>query len=40
LGLAPSGERRQIGCRGRPGGEDPAAAAAGFLYAMGDYDLV
>jgi hypothetical protein len=40
LGLAPSGERRFIGCRGRPGGEDPAVAAAGFLYAMGDYDLV
>jgi hypothetical protein len=40
LGLAPSGVRRVIGCRGRPDGEDPAAAAAGFLYAMGDYDLV
>jgi hypothetical protein len=40
LGLAPTGERRFIGCRGRPGGREPAAAAAGFLYAMGDYDLV
>jgi hypothetical protein len=40
LDLSPTGERRFIGCRGRPGGEDPAAAAAGFHYAMGDYDLV
>jgi hypothetical protein len=40
LGLRPTGERRSIGCRGRPGDPDPAAAAAGFYYAMGDYDLV
>jgi hypothetical protein len=40
LGLLPTGERRFIGCRGRPGGPDPAAAAAGFYYAMGDYDSV
>jgi hypothetical protein len=33
LGLRPEGERRFIGCRG---GE----AAPGFVYAMGDYDLV
>ena len=31
LGLQPTGERRFIGCRG--------AAAAGFTYAMGDWDL-
>jgi hypothetical protein len=40
LGLSPTGERRFIGCRGRAGGEDPAAAAAGFYYALGDWDLV
>jgi len=40
LRLQPTGERRFIGCRGRPGGEDPATAAAGFCFAMGDYDLV
>ena len=44
LNLVPTGERRFIGCRGRVRGrvddEDPAASAAGFLYAMGDYDLV
>jgi hypothetical protein len=40
LGLQPAGEQRFIGCRGREGGEDPVAAAAGFHYAMGDYDLV
>jgi hypothetical protein len=40
LGLRPTGERRSIGCRGRPGDPDPAAAAADFYYAMGDYDLV
>ncbi|HEX4965875.1 MAG TPA: hypothetical protein VF173_34015 [Thermoanaerobaculia bacterium] len=40
LQLAPTGERRFIGCRGRSGGEDPVAAAAGFRFAMGDYDLV
>jgi hypothetical protein len=40
LSLSPTGERRFIGCRGRTGGEDPAANAAGFRYAMGDYDLV
>ena len=40
LGLAPVGETLTIGCRGAPGGPDPAAAAAGFYYAMGDYDAV
>lgn len=40
LGLRPSGVRRFLGCRGRKGGEDPVAAARGFVYAMGDYDLV
>ncbi len=40
LGLTMTGERRFIGCRGRPGGEDPAAAAAGFCFALGDYDVV
>lgn len=41
LGLAPGGERRFIGCRGALGGEvDPAEAALGFRFAMGDYDLV
>jgi hypothetical protein len=45
LGLATSGERRFIGCRGGTEGEgvsraDPAAAARGFRFAMGDYDLV
>lgn len=39
LGLRSTGERRFIGCRGRAGGADPVAAAAGFCYAMGDYDL-
>ena len=34
LGLRPTGERRFIGCRGQ------ADAAAGFRYAMGDWDLV
>ena len=40
LGLTPSGERRFLGCRGGRSGFDPVAAAAGFTYAMGDYDLV
>lgn len=40
LGLLPAGERRFIGCRGRVGGPDPVAAAEGFTYSMGDYDLV
>lgn len=40
LGLAPEAETLFIGCRGAPGGPDPAAAAAGFYYAMGDYDAV
>jgi hypothetical protein len=40
LGLSSTGERRLIGCRGRSGGPDPAAAAAEFFYAMGDYDLI
>jgi hypothetical protein len=43
LGLRAAGERRFIGCRGGTGGIDPAdnpvAAARGFYYAMGDYDL-
>ena len=40
LGLRPSGVRRFVGCRGRKDGEDPVEAARGFVYAMGDYDLV
>jgi hypothetical protein len=40
LGLAPLAERRPIVGRGRPGGADPVAAAAGFTYSMGDHDLV
>jgi hypothetical protein len=41
LGLRPTGERQFVGCRGRSsGGPDPAAAAVGFPYSMGDYDLV
>jgi hypothetical protein len=43
LGLRPTprGEERLfIGCRGGPAGPDPVTAAAGFPYAMGDYDLV
>jgi hypothetical protein len=41
LGLAPSAERRFIGCRGAlDSGADPAEAAHGFRFAMGDYDLV
>jgi hypothetical protein len=40
LGLRPTGESRFVGCRGRAGGPDPVAAAAGFPYSMGDYDLV
>jgi len=41
LGLHPAGEQRFIGCRGRlSGGPDPVTAAAGFPYAMGDYDVV
>jgi len=40
LDLRPAGERRFVGCRGRSGGPDPVAAAAGFTYSMGDYDLV
>jgi hypothetical protein len=40
LDLEPTGEHRFLGCRGRPGGPDPQAAAAGFTYAMGDWDLV
>lgn len=39
LGLAPTGERQFIGCRGREGGEDPVAAAAGFTCSMGDWDF-
>lgn len=40
LGLRPLAETVFAGCRGAPGGPDPAAAAAGFYYAMGDYDAV
>ncbi|HEY0513824.1 MAG TPA: hypothetical protein VGH73_18085 [Thermoanaerobaculia bacterium] len=46
LGLRPTSERRFVGCRGRTDGggspdpADPVAAARGFFYAMGDYDLV
>jgi hypothetical protein len=41
LDLRPTGERRFVGCRGRAGGAgDPAEAARGFFYAMGDFDLV
>lgn len=39
LGLAPTGERRVLGCRGR-GGEDRVAADPAFAYAMGDHDLI
>ncbi len=40
LGLAPTAERIILGCRGRQDGPDPVESAAGFFYAMGDYDLV
>lgn len=40
LGLAPAGGPVFVGCRGRAGGPDPAAAAAGFSCSPGDYDLV
>jgi hypothetical protein len=41
LGLRPTGERRFAGCRGRIGDpRDPIAAAAGFTFSLGDYDLV
>lgn len=40
LGLLPAAERIILGCRGRMGGADPVPCAAGFYYAMGDYDLV
>lgn len=39
LKLRPHGSQT-MGCRGRRGGGDPQEAAAGFYYAMGDYDLV
>jgi hypothetical protein len=40
LGVRPEGEPRFVGCRGAAHGRvDPIAAAAGFFYAMGDYDL-
>ncbi|HVR10194.1 MAG TPA: hypothetical protein VMW75_19260, partial [Thermoanaerobaculia bacterium] len=40
LGALPDGEPRFVGCRGAAHGKvDPVAAAAGFFYAMGDYDL-
>jgi hypothetical protein len=38
LGLAP-GEEVFAGCRGAVGAPDPRPAAAGFHYAMGDYDV-
>ena len=38
LGLRSTGESQFVGCRGRH--SDPALAAAGFPYSMGDYDLV
>lgn len=40
LGLRGGGESRFLGCRGAAGAGDPAAAARGFTYAMGDHDLV
>jgi hypothetical protein len=45
LGASPDGELRFVGCRGAGSGgdgssSDPAAAAGGFYFAMGDYDLV
>lgn len=40
LGLLPAADRIVLGCRGRVGGTDPVPSAAGFFYAMGDYDLV
>lgn len=40
LGLEPVGETLFVGCRGASGGADPAGAAAGFYFAMGDYDAV
>ena len=42
LGLQPEGEPRFVGCRLRPGADEPASAATaeGFTYSMGDYDLV
>jgi hypothetical protein len=39
LGLIGESERRFVGCRGAVGAADPAPAASGFYYAMGDYDL-
>jgi len=39
LARAADGEPRRVGCRPRPGC-DPAVAAAGFTFSMGDYDLV
>jgi len=39
LGVSEREEIVRIGCRGRAGGPDPVAAAAGFEYSMGDYDL-
>lgn len=40
LGFRPTAERIVLGCRGRNDGPDPVESAAGFFYAMGDYDLV
>jgi len=39
LGLERTGEKQFVGCRGREGGSDPQAAAHGFTYSMGDFDL-
>ena len=39
LGLEP-GERVFVGCRGGLGAPDPRPAAEGFLYALGDWDLI
>jgi hypothetical protein len=48
LGVRPAGEPRFVGCCGARGADaadaadaavDPAAAAGGFYFAMGDYDL-
>jgi hypothetical protein len=39
LGLRPDGDVRWVAYRGATDGADPAAAAAGFYHAMGDFDL-
>jgi ribosomal protein S18 acetylase RimI-like enzyme len=40
LGVHRAGRRQFVGCRGRPEEPDPAPYAAGFTFAMGDFDLV